>query len=79
MVGKEYFNHMNLEAIVSKYPYRKNLPEEDILKGELLYHSHKVVTVNLLVYHLCGWIESVMCLMMDILQKVKYDWRCLIF
>ncbi|XP_051138035.1 dual specificity protein kinase YAK1 homolog isoform X2 [Andrographis paniculata] len=31
-IGKEYFNNMNLEAIVSKYPYRKNLPEEDILK-----------------------------------------------
>ncbi|CDP04909.1 unnamed protein product [Coffea canephora] len=32
VVGKEYFNHMNLEAIVAKYPYRKNLPEEDIAK-----------------------------------------------
>ncbi|KAA8534710.1 hypothetical protein F0562_032227 [Nyssa sinensis] len=31
-IGKEYFNHMNLEAIVTKYPYRKNLPEEDIAK-----------------------------------------------
>ncbi|KAL1536544.1 dual specificity protein kinase yak1 [Salvia divinorum] len=31
-IGKEYFNHMNLEAIVTKYPYRKNLPEEEILK-----------------------------------------------
>ena len=35
-IGKEYFNHMNLEAIVTKYPYRKNLPEEEILKG---YHD----------------------------------------
>lgn len=32
-IGKEYFRHMNLEAIVRSYPYRKNLPEEDILKG----------------------------------------------
>ncbi|XP_057969956.1 dual specificity protein kinase YAK1 homolog isoform X2 [Malania oleifera] len=31
-IGKEYFNHMNLEAIVTSYPYRKNLPEEDISK-----------------------------------------------
>ncbi|KAL1332137.1 hypothetical protein HN51_061000 [Arachis hypogaea] len=31
-VGKEYFNHMNLEAIVTNYPYRKNLPKEDIVK-----------------------------------------------
>jgi len=32
-IGKEYFNHMNLEAIVTNYPYRKNLPNEDIVKG----------------------------------------------
>jgi len=32
-IGKEYFNHMNLEAIVTNYPYRKNLPKEDIVKG----------------------------------------------
>ncbi|XP_019195422.1 PREDICTED: dual specificity tyrosine-phosphorylation-regulated kinase 1B [Ipomoea nil] len=32
VLGKEYFNHMNLEAIVRKYPYKKNLPEEDIIK-----------------------------------------------
>ncbi|KAJ6858509.1 dual specificity protein kinase YAK1 [Populus alba x Populus x berolinensis] len=31
-IGKEYFHHMNLEAIVTNYPYRKNLPEEDIKK-----------------------------------------------
>lgn len=35
-IGKEYFNHMNLEEIVSKYPYKKNLSEQDILKeGEI--------------------------------------------
>lgn len=33
VIGKEYFKHMNLEAIVSSYPYRKNLPQEDIMKG----------------------------------------------
>lgn len=27
---------MNLEAIVRKYPYKKNLPEEDIIKGQPL-------------------------------------------
>lgn len=32
VIGKEYFNYMNLEGIVAAYPYRKNLPEEDILK-----------------------------------------------
>ncbi|KAJ7982593.1 Kinase family protein [Quillaja saponaria] len=31
-IGKEYFNHMNLEAIVTNYPYRKHLPKEDIVK-----------------------------------------------
>ncbi|PKI54580.1 hypothetical protein CRG98_025094 [Punica granatum] len=31
-IGKEYFNHLNLEAIVRNYPYRKNLPKEDIIK-----------------------------------------------
>ncbi|KAL6972265.1 dual specificity protein kinase yak1 [Sarracenia purpurea var. burkii] len=35
-IGKEYFNHMDLEAIVTKYPYRKNLSEEDIVKESLL-------------------------------------------
>lgn len=24
---------MNLEEIVTKYPYRKNLPKEDMVKG----------------------------------------------
>ncbi|GMJ11322.1 yeast YAK1-related gene 1 [Hibiscus trionum] len=32
LMGKEYFGHKNLEAIVTNYPYRKNLPEEDIIK-----------------------------------------------
>ncbi|KAJ8762741.1 hypothetical protein K2173_012233 [Erythroxylum novogranatense] len=31
-IGKEYFHHMNLEAIVKNYPYRKNLPPEDVIK-----------------------------------------------
>ncbi|CAK9165990.1 unnamed protein product [Ilex paraguariensis] len=34
-VGKEYFSHMDLEDIVNKYPYRKNLPEEDMVKERL--------------------------------------------
>ncbi|KAK8473922.1 hypothetical protein V6N13_042546 [Hibiscus sabdariffa] len=32
MIGKEYFSHKNLEAIVTNYPYRKNLPKQDIIK-----------------------------------------------
>ncbi|TYH60162.1 hypothetical protein ES332_D08G274700v1 [Gossypium tomentosum] len=32
LIGKEYFNHKNLEAIVTCYPYRENLPKEDIIK-----------------------------------------------
>lgn len=32
VIGKEYFNHKNLETIVTNYPYRKNLPEEDVMK-----------------------------------------------
>ncbi|KAK9914736.1 hypothetical protein M0R45_038494 [Rubus argutus] len=31
-IGKEYFNHMNLEEIVTNYPYRKNLAKEDMVK-----------------------------------------------
>ncbi|KAK4792154.1 hypothetical protein SAY86_022589 [Trapa natans] len=31
-IGKEYFNHMNLDAIVKNYPYLKNLTNEDIIK-----------------------------------------------
>ncbi|XP_074269863.1 dual specificity protein kinase YAK1 homolog isoform X3 [Silene latifolia] len=30
LVGKEYFNYMDLEGIVAAYPYKKNLLEEDI-------------------------------------------------
>ncbi|XP_039030188.1 dual specificity protein kinase YAK1 homolog isoform X1 [Hibiscus syriacus] len=32
LMGKEYFGYKNLEAVVRNYPYRKNLPEEDIIK-----------------------------------------------
>ncbi|KAK9050047.1 hypothetical protein SSX86_030984 [Deinandra increscens subsp. villosa] len=32
LIGKEYFNHMNLEGIVKKYPYRKSLKEEDLAR-----------------------------------------------
>ncbi|XP_076946170.1 dual specificity protein kinase YAK1 homolog [Bidens hawaiensis] len=31
-IGKEYFNHMNLEGIVKKYPYKKNLQEADLVR-----------------------------------------------
>ncbi|GJT90534.1 dual specificity protein kinase YAK1 [Tanacetum coccineum] len=31
-MGKEYYHHMNLESIVEKYPYKKNLQEEDLAK-----------------------------------------------
>lgn len=36
IIGKEYFNHMKLEAIVKNYPYRKGLSKEDVIKGQLL-------------------------------------------
>lgn len=32
IIGKEYFNYMNLEGIIAAYPYKKNLSEEDIIK-----------------------------------------------
>nr|XP_043614835.1 dual specificity protein kinase YAK1 homolog [Erigeron canadensis] len=32
LIGKEYFNHMNLEGIVKKYPYKKNLQDEDLAR-----------------------------------------------
>ncbi|KAK6155287.1 hypothetical protein DH2020_009535 [Rehmannia glutinosa] len=32
LIGKEYFSHTDLDAIVMKYPYKKNLAEEDIFK-----------------------------------------------
>ncbi|KAF8380839.1 hypothetical protein HHK36_028334 [Tetracentron sinense] len=32
LIGKEYFNHMNLEQIVTTYPHRKTLPDEEILR-----------------------------------------------
>ncbi|KAJ0234433.1 Dual specificity protein kinase YAK1 [Hirschfeldia incana] len=31
-IGKEYFRHKNLEEIVKGYPYKINLPEEDVVK-----------------------------------------------
>ena len=36
-IGKKYFKHMNLEAIVLKYPYGKNLPHEDISKESQIW------------------------------------------
>ncbi|KAG5400103.1 hypothetical protein IGI04_014710 [Brassica rapa subsp. trilocularis] len=31
-IGKEYFRHKNLEEIVKGYPYKINLPEDDVAK-----------------------------------------------
>uniref|UniRef100_A0A1J3JMH3 Serine/threonine-protein kinase ppk15 n=1 Tax=Noccaea caerulescens TaxID=107243 RepID=A0A1J3JMH3_NOCCA len=31
-IGKEYFRHKNLEEIVKGYPYKMNLPEDDVVK-----------------------------------------------
>ncbi|KAI3762331.1 hypothetical protein L1987_52758 [Smallanthus sonchifolius] len=36
LIGKEYFNHMNLEGIVKKYPYKKDLEEEDLARENQL-------------------------------------------
>ena len=37
VIGKEDFNPKNLETIVTNYPYRKNLPKEDVIKGIFCY------------------------------------------
>ncbi|CAD5195550.1 dual specificity protein kinase YAK1 homolog isoform X1 [Musa acuminata AAA Group] len=34
-IGKNYFNHVKLEDIIANYPYRKNLPEEEIIRESL--------------------------------------------
>lgn len=34
-IGKEYFRHKNLEEIVKGYPYKMNLPEDDVVKGKV--------------------------------------------
>ena len=34
-IGKEYFRHKNLEEIVKGYPYKINLPEDDVVKGKV--------------------------------------------
>ncbi|XP_038978107.1 dual specificity protein kinase YAK1 homolog isoform X1 [Phoenix dactylifera] len=34
-MGKRYFNFVKLEDIIANYPYRKNLPEEEISKENL--------------------------------------------
>ncbi|KAK1441529.1 hypothetical protein QVD17_07503 [Tagetes erecta] len=31
-IGKEYFRHMNLEGIVKKYPYKKDMKKEDLAR-----------------------------------------------
>ncbi|PKA52178.1 Serine/threonine-protein kinase AFC2 [Apostasia shenzhenica] len=35
VLGKRYFNYIKLEDIIANYPYRKNLPEEEISKEKL--------------------------------------------
>ncbi|KAF9626746.1 hypothetical protein IFM89_038964 [Coptis chinensis] len=32
LIGKEYFNHMKLEEIITSYPPRKNLSEEELVR-----------------------------------------------
>ena len=44
LIGKEDFNPKNLEANVTNYPYRKNLPKEDVIKGYLLLFCLKLQT-----------------------------------
>lgn len=34
-IGKEYFHHKNLEEIVKSYPYKINLPEDDVVRGKV--------------------------------------------
>ena len=33
MIGKQYYNFVKLEDIIANYPYKKNLPEEEISRG----------------------------------------------
>ncbi|KAH0456815.1 hypothetical protein IEQ34_014722 [Dendrobium chrysotoxum] len=35
VIGKRYFNYVKLEDVIEKYPYRKNLPEEEVTKETL--------------------------------------------
>ena len=44
VIGKEDFNPKNLEAIVTNYPYRKNLPKEDVIKVYFLLLSEVAET-----------------------------------
>ena len=44
LIGKEDFNPKNLEAIVTNYPYRKNLPKEDVIKVYFLLLSEVAET-----------------------------------
>ncbi|KAL5724673.1 dual-specificity kinase [Ranunculus cassubicifolius] len=34
LIGKEYFNHMKLEEIITSYPPRKNLSDEEIVREQ---------------------------------------------
>lgn len=72
----EYFNHMNIEAIVRNYPHRKNLPEEDIMKGELSNAISKK-SMNLVTsFKGCGNEFLSHCL---IRQKNIFEWLWLFF
>ena len=50
-MGKEYYNHMNLESIVEKYPYKKNLQEEDLAKGFLNIRKLVHLLLFLCIYY----------------------------
>lgn len=69
---------MNLEAIVTKYPYRKNLAEEDIVKGQISYflkkedaQDHNAVVLKMLVHFSKKGLLTIK--FMTNFQKVKYD------
>lgn len=59
-IGKEYFHHMNLEAIVTNYPYRKNLPLEDMKKGSSYIRRiwfYETILLNMLL----SFLEAANC------------------
>lgn len=44
---------MNLEAIVKKYPYKKNLEEEDFAKGQFSHSWRKEAAEELSFCYAC--------------------------
>lgn len=46
VIGKHYYNFVKLEDIITNYPYKKNLPEEEISKG----YSDACVSLKAIIF-----------------------------